>query len=203
MCPISLDIIGETREARIKHLLLWSLWPLRPHMKSTVWVSGAEAGAVAVGALKSFGKEGKDGGQRGSETRRRARAGWDEMKGGWTKLRGEDREQTETPVSREGEQIHLILQLLSVGASSVGAGLVDFKCSFLILEAKRELMVFPILLVDWESFTARQALLGPVNPSGKESRMFPALVLSSHHWKRTRLFLLSLGNQVLMKPGTP
>lgn len=71
-------------------------------MKSTVWVSGAEAGAVAVGALKSFGKEGEDGGQRGSETRRRARAGWDEMKGGWTKLRGEDREQMETPVSREG-----------------------------------------------------------------------------------------------------
>ena len=42
------------------------------------------------------------------------------MKGGWAKLPGQDREQTEKHVSREGEQIHLVLRLLSVGASNVG-----------------------------------------------------------------------------------
>ena len=57
-------------------------------------------------------------------------------------------------------------------------------------------MAFPVLLLDWESFTARQALLGPANSPGKERRMFPPLGLSSRHWKRTRSLLAEPG-----KPG--
>lgn len=71
-------------------------------------------------------------------------------------------------------------------------------------------MAFPVLLLDWESFTARQALLGPVNSPGKERRMFPALGLLVIIGRELGLFLLSLGNQVLFKlgfllnqPGTP
>ena len=61
---------------------------------------------------------------------------------------------------------------------------MDFKCSFPVLDAKQELMVFPVLLLDWEAFTA-----------GQESGMFPALVLSSHHWKGTW--------SLLPEPGKP
>lgn len=57
-------------------------------------------------------------------------------------------------------------------------------------------MVFPVLLLDWESFTARQALLGPANSLGKESRMFLASVCSSHLWKRTWILFTGPG-----KPG--
>lgn len=71
-------------------------------------------------------------------------------------------------VSREGEQIHLFLQLPSVGASNIRAALVDFKHSFPVLEAKQELIVFPVLLLDWETFTAGQVLPGPANSPGRE-----------------------------------
>ena len=45
---------------------------------------------------------------------------------------------------------------------------MDFKCSFPVLDAKQELMVFPVLLLDWEAFTAGQALPGPANSPGRE-----------------------------------
>lgn len=67
-----------------------------------------------------------------------------------------------------------------VDAFNIRVGLADFKSSFSILEAEQELMVFPVLLLDWESFTTRQALPGPANSLGKESKMFLASVLSSH-----------------------
>lgn len=56
--------------------------------------------------------------------------------------------------------------------------------------------MFPVLLLDWESFTARQALLGPANSLGKESRMLLASVFSSNLWKRTWFLLTGPG-----KPG--
>lgn len=56
---------------------------------------------------------------------------------------------------------------------------MDFQGSFSILEAKQELMAFSVLLLDQETFTARQTLPGPVNSLGKESTMLPAPVLSS------------------------
>lgn len=71
-------------------------------------------------------------------------------------------------VSREGKQIHLFLQLPSVDASNIRAAIVDFKCSFPVLEAKQEQMVFPVLLLDWETFTAGQVLPGPANSPGRE-----------------------------------
>ena len=45
---------------------------------------------------------------------------------------------------------------------------MDFKCSFPVLEAKQELMVFPVLLLDWETFPAGQALPGPANSPDRE-----------------------------------
>lgn len=70
---------------------------------------------------------------------------------------------------------------LVIGSSNVRTGLVNFKCSFSILEAKQELMAFPVLPHDWETFTACQSLPGPVISPGKESRMFQESVLSNSH----------------------
>lgn len=95
------------------------------------------------------------------------------MKGGWTKLQGRDREQMEKHVPGEGERVSPSFCSYSpAGTSNVRAGLVDFKGSFSILEAKQELMAFPVLLLDWESSAARQALPGPANSPGKDSRIF-------------------------------
>lgn len=90
-------------------------------------------------------------------------------------------------------RFHLVLQSLPVDASNIRAGIEDFKCSFSILEAKQELMVFPVLLLDWESLTARQALPGPANSLGKESKMFLALLFSSRLQKRTWFLLTGPG----------
>lgn len=70
---------------------------------------------------------------------------------------------------------------------------MDFQGSFSILEAEQGLMAFPVLLLDQETFSARQALPGPVNSLGKESttlrhQFFPVsrgreLVTSYPAWK--------------------
>lgn len=73
--------------------------------------------------------------------------------------------------------------------SNIRAGLADFKCSFSILEAKQELMVFPVLLLDWVSFTACQALLEPASSLGREQEV--SGVSSFQSSLKKNLFLLT------------
>lgn len=79
-----------------------------------------------------------------------------------------------------------------MGTSNVRVGLVDFKGSFSILEAKQELMAFPVLLLDWESLLHARLCRGQQTLQA-ESRMLPASVLFSCQWKRTRFLLAESG----------
>lgn len=123
-------------------------------------------------------------------------------KGGWVRLQAQDHEQRNRFLEKV-RGVHLVLQLLSCGRfPRQGSGS--------ILEAKQELMVFPVLLLDQETFSARQALPGPVSSPGKESTTLLASVLPSEPWEGTGYFLPCLDTRnilsqafSLIKPGTP
>lgn len=77
------------------------------------------------------------------------------------------------------------------------------QCSFfffLILEAKQELMAFPVLPLDGETFTTCQAPRGQRTLQAKKAR-FCRHQFSPVGSGREPGFLTSLGNTVRFKPG--
>lgn len=117
----------------------WTCTPL------TVVASSAKVAMVVPCPVRLLEKEKKMVGREGT---------WEV----WTRLGGGRLGHTPGPgllrvvkaYSREAKWVHP-----GVEFSCIGTGLVGFKCTFPVLGAKQELMVFPVLLLDWKIFTAR------------------------------------------------